>query len=134
MQKISIQQELDFKTILEAAAKLKVAELETIVKEFNTLLELKKSNNKVSRIEVLEKLIHDSALNNDDLKRHNNLVYKLENRTMTEDEKDEFSSLTQKDEDLQNQRIAYMIELAQVKGVDFMAIQKQFSFKSTINV
>ena len=134
MQKISIQQELDFRTILDAAAKLKVTELETIVKEFNTLLELKKSKNKISRIEFLEKLIQNAALNREDLKRYDELVYKLESRTMTESEKEEFSELTQKDEDLQNQRIAYMIELAQVKGVDFMEIQKHFSFKSSLNV
>jgi hypothetical protein len=134
MQKISIQQELDFKVILDAAAKLKLSELETIVREFNTLLELKKSKSKTKRIAILNQLIEQSALNNEDLKRYNELVYKLESRTMSDAEKEEFATLTEKDEILQNQRISYMIELAQLKAVPFSVIQEQFSFKSTLNV
>lgn len=42
MQKISIQVEIDFKDILEAATNLEVTELEKIVHELNELLEPKK--------------------------------------------------------------------------------------------
>lgn len=134
MQKILIQQELDFKIVLDAAAKLEIRELETIVQQFNRLLEWKKSSSKKDRISELEQLVSSAQLNVQELEQYNQLVYKLESRSMTDQEKATFDHLVYKDELLQNQRIAYMIELAQLRDVSFAAIQEQFQFKKTANV
>lgn len=134
MSKIQLQPEIDFSIVLNAASKLKLSELETIVKEFNTLLESKKSKSKIDRIAELENLTNQAVLSNEKIKIYNDLIPKLESRTMTESERNIFSELTTEDELLQNQRISYMIELAQLRQVPFLEIKEQFTFNNKADV
>lgn len=134
MPKISIETEIDINKVIKSFSKLNISELELLISEFNTLLAAKKTKSKQKRIEKLNQLIRQSVLSPSKLAQYEALVYKLESRTMTEKEQEVFSALTEEDEKLRNQRIAYMIELSQLREVPFSEIQEAFSFKSKENV
>lgn len=128
MSKIQIQTEVD---LIPYFSKLKVSELEVMVKEINTLIALKKSKSKKKRIEELSQLINKSVLKTNKLNRYKELVEKLENSTIAEEENKEFLILVEEDEMLRNQRVTYMIELSQLRQVPFQEIIDEFSLEKT---
>jgi hypothetical protein len=138
MSKISIQPipstREDIKNMVQSFSKLNVSELELLVSEFNTLIEAKKAKSKKKRIEQLTKLIHQSALSTEKVNQYSELIEKLETKTMTQEENQTFLKLVEEDENLRNQRVAYMIELSQLQQVPFIEIREKFAFKTSENV
>ena len=129
MSKISTQSEIDINNVVQRFSKLNVSELELLVSHFNTLIATKKAKSKNQHIKEVTKLIHQSVISNDKLIRYKELVEKLENLTMSEEEKQEFRLLTEEDEKMQNQRIAYMIELAQLRQIPFTQLMSEMGLK-----
>ena len=104
--------------------------LEALTAEFLTIIASKRVKAKEERIQELNQLINSSILSNSKLKRYHELVPKLENRTMSDEEKNEFGILTAEDELMRSQRLKYMIELAKLREIPFLEIKKEFSFKA----
>lgn len=138
MSKISIQTlpstRNEIKSMVQSFSKLEVSELELLVSEFNTLIEAKKAKSKKKRVEQLTKLIRQSALDTEKIKLYSELAKKLETKTITQEENQTFLKLVEEDENLRNNRVAYMIELSQLQQVPFTEIREKFAFKTSENV
>lgn len=129
MSKVSIQAEADFKTFLSKYSNLKVNELEHFVKELNALITRKKVNSPKHRIKELYKLIDETILDIDTQIIFDVLAEKLQAETMTEDENRVYLKIAQQDANLRNQRIAYMIELSQLRQIPFLQLKEELGLK-----
>lgn len=134
MPEISVQPKIDFRLILEAASNLQLSELEVITREFNALLASKKAKSKDNRIKELYELINSSVLSDDQQEAFNLLYQKLLNDTITDDEKKRFEQLTEQEAELRNLRVAYMVELSQIRQIPFPKLMIELGLKPLPNV
>jgi hypothetical protein len=94
-----------------------VPELEKLVKDINALLRRKKMQDKTFRERQLLHKINRTVLNTTQTARYHVLVEKLELSTITAAEQIEFEALAHEEEKRRNQRVKYMLELAQIRAV-----------------
>lgn len=117
MSKIQVQTTIDTSAFLTGAAKLRLDELEQLVRELDAIITRKRSQNQKYRESQLLRLINQAMLESDQRNRYIALTDKLEEETLAEEEYAEYMSLVEKDEQLRNERVKYLLELAQLKGV-----------------
>ncbi len=108
---------IDSQSLLRDVDRMPVAELERFLKDLNALLRRKKTQDKTLRERQLLYKINNTVLNTVQTERYQILVEKLEFDTMSDAEHTEFDILANHEEKLRNQRVKYMIELAQLRAV-----------------
>lgn len=117
MAKSQIQSDMDIQSFLLDATKLNVSELERITRELNALIVRKKTPQSDQRERRLIQLINQAALNTEQRTRYAALSEKLQNASITEAEHQEFMALVELDEQLRNDRVKYLLELAQLRNI-----------------
>jgi hypothetical protein len=108
---------IDSQSLLRDADRMPVTELERFLKDINALLRRKKTQDKALRERQLLHKINRTVLDATQTERYHILVEKLELSTMTDAEHTEFGILATQEEKLRNQRVKYMIELAQLRNI-----------------
>jgi hypothetical protein len=117
MTKIQIQTEIDPQIFLASVSQIPVNELEYFVQELNALITRRKTNDKAYRDRALLSKIITTILPKGKTERYMSLHLKLEAETIFEAEYQEFMDLVAQEEALRNERVKYMIELSQLRGV-----------------
>ena len=121
---MEIMPTIDSQSLLRDVDKMPVAELERFLKDLNALLRRKKTQDKTLRERQLLYKINNTVLNTAQTERYQVLVEKLEFGTMTNSEHTELDTLANHEEKLRNQRVKYMIELAQLRAVTLPQIME----------
>lgn len=129
MARVSTQVQDDFNFFLSKLSKLKVADLEYFSSELNALITRKKVKTPELRIKELYKLIDETVLEGDTQIIFDTLAEKLSNETMTKDENRVYLKIAEQEAQLRNQRIAYMIELSQLRQIPFEQLMEELGLK-----
>ncbi|WP_373549588.1 hypothetical protein [Haliscomenobacter sp.] len=125
MSKIQIETTIDTDSFVLGAANLQLSELEKLVRELDAVIVRKKSLAKDLKERELIRLINQTVLDADQRSRYLVLVDKLENSSISSEEHLEFLSLTEKDEKLRNERLSYLIELAQLNNLSLLELMER---------
>ncbi len=131
--KIQIQSEIDTQILLNGVAQMPLNELEYFVQELNALITRKKTNNKTYRERSLLTKINQTVLPKNKIERYISLHHKLESETLTESEHSEFMDLVAQDEEQRNQRVKYMIELAQLRNITLSQLMQTLGLNPIAN-
>ena len=133
MTKIQIQTEIDAQTFLSSVSQIPVNELEYFVRELNALITRRNTSNKEYRDRALLSKINQAVLPKGQTERYVNLHLKLEAETISESEYQEFMDLVAKEELLRNERVKYMIELSQLRGVTLPKVMSSLGLNFVAN-
>jgi hypothetical protein len=115
---------MDSQSLLRNIDRMPITEIEHFLKDINALLRRKKTQDKALRERQLLHKINLSVLDDTKVNRYHVLVEKLELSTMTDPEHIEFDILANQEEKLRNQRVKYMIELAQLRAVSLSQVME----------
>lgn len=133
MTKIQIQTEIDAQTFLSSVSQIPVNELEYFVRELNALITRRKESNKEYRDRALLSKINQAVLPKGQTERYVSLHLKLEAETISESEYQEFMDLVAQEELLRNERVKYMIELSQLRGVSLPQVMNSLGLNFVAN-
>ena len=111
-------------------AQMPVQELETFLHEVSALIRRKKMEDKDGRERLLLDKINQTILDKKKKERYQLLVVKLEADTISEVEHAEFTKLADLQEKLRNQRVKYLIKLAQLRGVSLPQLMNTLGLNS----
>lgn len=125
MSKIQVQTTIDTEALILGAANLQLSELERLVRELDAVIVRKKNLDKNLKERELIRQINQTVLDTDQRVRYLILAEKLENETISAEEHLAFIALTEKDEELRNERLKYLIELAQLTDVGVLELMEQ---------
>lgn len=115
---------IDSQSLLRDVDKMPVPELERLLNDITALLRRKRTQDKSLRVRQLLHKINNTVLNAAKTERYQVLVEKLELGTMTDGEHTELDILANQEEKLRNQRVKYMVELAQLRAVTLPQIME----------
>ncbi len=124
---------INSQSLLSDADRMPVTELERFLKDISALLRRKKTQDKDLRERQLLHKINNAVLDVTQIERYHVLVEKLELSTMTDAEHAEFDILGNKEEKLRNQRVKYMIELAQLRAVSLNEVMVSLGLKPIVH-
>lgn len=125
---------IDSQRLLRDADRMPVNELEHFLNDINAMLLRKRTQDKALRERQLLHKINNTVLDTAQTERYHVLVEKLELSTMTDAEHAEFDLLGNKEEKLRNQRVKYMIELAQLRAVTLTQVMESLGLKPLTHV
>ena len=108
---------MDAQSLLASVSQTPINELENFVRELNALIIRKKTDDKEYRDRALLSKINRAVLTKNKAERYVMLHLKLEAETITDLEYQEFMDLVAQDENLRNERVKYLIELAQLRNI-----------------
>lgn len=111
--------QIDVKDFLQSATKLSLNELEIFVKELNTLILQKKQKDKRYQEKVLLSQLNQLILSKQEQERYHLYSKKNEEETITKKEQKEYAVLINLEEELRNKRVAILIQLAQIRAVNY---------------
>jgi len=109
MSKITIQSEIDAKTLLLGVSKLNISDLEEFIRELSGIVTRKRTKDKKYQIAALLNKHNLVVLSKEKRSRYAELYEKLEADTMTKVEQQEFLVLTGEEEKLRNERLKLLI-------------------------
>lgn len=115
---------IDSQSLLHSVDRMPITEIELFLKDINALLRRKKTQDKALRERQLLHKINHAVLDETKVSLYHILVEKLELGTITDAEHTEFDLLANQEEKLRNQRVKYMIELAQLRAVSLSQIME----------
>jgi hypothetical protein len=115
---------IDSQSLLRDVDRMPITEIEHFLKDINALLRRKRTQDKALRERQLLHKINRTILDDSKSNRYHILVEKLELGTMTDAEHTEFDILANQEEKLRNQRVKYMIELAQLRSVSLSQVME----------
>lgn len=115
---------IDSQSLLRDVDRMHITEIEHFLKDINALLRRKKTQDKALRERQLLHKINRTILDASKSNRYHILIEKLELGTMTDAEHTEFDLLANQEEKLRNQRVKYMIELAQLRAVSLSQVME----------
>ena len=124
---------IDSQSLLRDADKMPVPELERFLKDINALLRRKKTQDKTLRERQLLYKINNTVLDTEKTEHYQVLIEKLELGTMTNAEHSEFEILATQEEKLRNQRVKYMIELAQLRATSLSKIMEDLGLMPLVH-
>lgn len=133
MEAVSIAPQTHALSLLPNMAELPVSELEYYLIEINALIRRKQTTDKKIRERVLLDKITQTILSKKKTERYHELVYKLEFETLSDVEHAEFMRLATHEEKLRNQRVKYLIELAQLRAVSLPQLMLDLGLKRAEN-
>jgi hypothetical protein len=125
---------IDSQSLLRNVDRMPITEIEHFLKDINALLLRKKTQDKALRERQLLHKINIYVLDDAKVNRYHFLAEKLELSTMTDAEHIEFDILANKEEKLRNQRVKYMIELAQLRAVSLSQVMESLGLTPIIHV
>jgi hypothetical protein len=125
---------IDSQSLLRDADRMPVNELERFLKDINAMLRRKRTQDKDLRERQLLHKINSTVLDTAQIERYHVLVEKLQLGTMTDAEHTEMGILGNKEEKLRNQRVKYMIELAQLRAVSLSQVMESLGLKPLAHV
>ena len=125
MSKIPIHTEVDTQTLLAGIAKLKVKDLEDLVRALNAIIVQKKSKDKSWQVKVLLGKVNDTTLPKAKRDRYLDLAAKLQNGTLPEVEHTEYMALANEDELIRNERVKLLIELAHLRDISLAELMRE---------
>lgn len=112
---------------------LPLSELEHLAQELDAVIAQKrKADRKPSEGELLLR-INSTVLNAEDRSRYLALAEKLETDQLTETEHQEFLKWVDKDEKLRNERLKFMIELAQMRNISLHELMQNLGIAPVFN-
>jgi hypothetical protein len=114
-------------------AELPVSELEVYLVEISALIRRKQTVDTNVRERVLLDKISQTVLSKKKAERYQILVEKLEFEAITDAEYAEFMQLANHEEKLRNQRLKYLIELAQLRAVSLPQLMVDLGLKTAQN-
>lgn len=129
MSKLGIYTEIDTTTFLRSATGLELQDLENLVQKLNVIIAQKKT---VSLEKQEAKLLHlhnTTVLPTNQQILLQKLTQKLENQTISDEERKTLLDLTTEEETLRNQRLKYLIELAQLKQTPLPVLMDNLGLK-----
>lgn len=129
MSKLSLDAQDTVKSRLAEISTMKVAELEFFVQELNALITRKRAKTPEYRIRKLYQLINETVLDADTQVVFDVLAEKLHAETMTKDENRVYLKIAEQEENIRNQRLAYMVELSQLRQIPFPQLMKEMGLK-----
>lgn len=129
MQKVSVQAQDNVKSYLNEISEMKISELEFFAQELHSLITRKRSKSKKYRIGKLYELINETILEADKQVIFNTLAEKLSNETMTEAEHKVYLNIAEEEENLRTQRVAYIVELSQLRQIPFSQLMTEMGLK-----
>ena len=115
---------IDSQSLLRDVDRMPVAEIEQFLKDLNALLRRKKTQDKTLRERQLLYKINNTVLNAVQTERYQVLVEKLEFGVLSDDEHTELDILANHEEKRRNQRVKYMIELAELRAVTLSKVME----------
>jgi len=108
---------------------MKVSELEFFAQELNALITRKRTKTPKYRIGKLYQLINETVLDADTQVIFDVLAEKLHAETMTKAENRVYLKIAEQEAHLRNQRVAYMVELAQLRQIPFTQLMNELGLK-----
>ena len=129
METLSITRQTHPLSLLPNMAELPVSELEFYLIEIAALIRRKQTGDKKLREGVLLDKITKTVLSKKKAQRYQEIVYKLEFETITDTEHAEFMRLANDEAKLRNQRVKYLIELAQLRAVSLPQLMVDLGLK-----
>ena len=133
MTKIQIQSEIDAQSLLASVSEIPVKELEYFVRELNALITRKKTKDKDYRERALLSKMNKTVLSKHKAERYVFLHHKLEMETLSESEHREFMDLVTEEENYRNERVKYLIELAQLRAVSLPQLMTSLGLNTPHN-
>lgn len=133
MEEIRIQSKIDTHSVLRDMAQMPVQELEKFLQEVSALIRRKKTQDKEGRERLLLEKINQTILDKNKKERYQFLVIKLEADTISQAEHAEIGQLSDLQEKLRNQRVKYLIELAQLRAVSLPQLMGEMGLNSIAN-
>jgi hypothetical protein len=133
METLSLTRPTSQLSLLPNMNDLPVAELEIYLIEISALIRRKKTTDSKVRERVLLDKITQTVLSKKKTGRYQELVEKLEFETITDTEHGEFMLLAHQEEKLRNQRVKYLIELAQLRAIPLPQLMIDLGLKTAAN-
>ena len=128
MSKVQIKTEIDLLAILP---QLNTSDLEKYAKEIAKLLTQRKAKNKETKIaELLRKLNEECILPEGNLERFYELKSKREKEELSPKEEKLFFKLIKEEEKLRIKRIEILGEIAQLKNISLVKLNKELGIKT----
>lgn len=127
------QSVIDTQGVLSGASQMPLNELEHIVRELNALITRRKEADPKYQEKKLLHKINQTVLPDTQAERYALLIQKLEPDTMTETEHTEFMDLVAKEEALRNERVKYLIELAQLRNIPLLKLMDNLGLNIVAN-
>ena len=125
MSKVQTQAALDTSVFLAGADNIKTDELETFVRELNSIIFRRKSKDTAYRQRELLRLINQTALPKDKRERYLELAEQLDAETIGEPERQEFLRLVAMEEELRNERVRLLLELSQLRQISLPQLMEE---------
>lgn len=116
------QSDIDTQSLLLGVSQMPINELEYFARELNALITRKKALDPKNQEKALLHKINQTVLPDKKAERYALLIQKLEPDTMTETEHAEFMDLVTEEEALRNERVKYLIELAQLRNMPLLQL------------
>ena len=132
MTKIQAQSEIDTQGLLLGISQMPLNELAYFVSEINALITRRQVQDAGKQEKILLSKINQTALPIKKAERYAFLVKKLEADTMSETEHAEFMVLVAQEETLRNERVKYLIELAQLRNMPLLTLMEKLDL-NTVN-
>lgn len=133
MEEVQIQSKIDTHSVLREMAQMPVQELEKFLQEVSALIKRKKTPDKEGRERLLLEKINKTILDKKRKERYQFLIVKLEADTISKAEHTELGQLSDLQEKLRNQRVKYLIELAQLRAVTLPQLMSAMGLNSIAN-
>lgn len=134
MAKVVLNTEIDTKSLLHSLAHLRISELEEFAKELNNFIKRQKLEDRTAKDKELLLQINQTVLPRKQRERYLELVHKMEQETITEEERKIYLQLATMDDQLRNQRVKLMIELAELREIPFNQLMEDLGLQPIANV
>lgn len=133
MTTVQVQTEIDAHGLLLGVSRMPLNELEAFVRELNALITRRKEADPKYQEKALLHKINQTVLPDKKAERYALLMQKLEPDTMTESEHNEFMNLVTEEEALRNERVKYLIELAQLRNISLLTLMNSLGLINVAN-
>lgn len=108
---------MDFQVLLQHAEQMSIPELENMLIDLNALILRRKTPDIPARERFLLDKIKTTVLGREKTKRYQELVYKHEFETITDEEHTECAQLAEEEEGIRVQWLTYLVELTQLRDI-----------------
>ena len=124
---------MDAQVLMQGAAQMPITELERFVQQLNALIVQRKTTDTNYRQRFLLGKINETILSKDKTERYQFLIYKHEFSMLSDAEYQELMQLTEEEETIRVQRLTYLVELAQLKGLSLSQLMENLGLNRSAN-
>lgn len=131
MSKIQVQSEVDTQSLLSGVSEMPVQELESFVRELNALITRKKTKDIDHREKTLISKINRTVLEKSKAETYHQLIQQSETATLTMEDNNRLLELVGEEENLRNERLKYLVELAQLRNIPVLQLMNNLGILSS---